>query len=208
MQLLAAGLVAAVAGLAVWRTGPQATLPPPPSADWHSATAGGTDGGGGGGLLASLAGLSLSYALPIVGLLNGLLTSTAETEQEMVAVERVQQYLALPQQHDTLPPLPPPPPPPPPSSGPESSPADTGPTVTRATSQQQQEQEQGRQEHMVVELRGVVVRYRPGLPAALRGVWLGVAAGRHVCVVGRTGAGKSSLVAALMRLVEVEAGAI
>lgn len=36
------------------------------------------------GLAASLAGLSLAYALPIVGLLNGLLTSSAETEQVCV----------------------------------------------------------------------------------------------------------------------------
>lgn len=37
-------------------------------------------------------GLSLSYALPITGLLNGLLTSTAEAEQEMVAVERMLEF--------------------------------------------------------------------------------------------------------------------
>ena len=40
-------------------------------------------------------GLSLSYALPLTGLLNGLLTSSAETEQEMVAVERVLEYSSL-----------------------------------------------------------------------------------------------------------------
>lgn len=37
-------------------------------------------------------GLSLSYALPITGLLSGLLTSSAETEQEMVAVERIAEF--------------------------------------------------------------------------------------------------------------------
>ena len=40
-------------------------------------------------------GLSLSYALPITGLLSGLLTSSAETEQEMVAVERIAEYRSL-----------------------------------------------------------------------------------------------------------------
>jgi ABC-type multidrug transport system fused ATPase/permease subunit len=39
-----------------------------------------------------LVGLSLSYALAITGLLNSLLTSFAETEQEMVAVERILEY--------------------------------------------------------------------------------------------------------------------
>ena len=43
-------------------------------------------------------GLSLSYALPITGLLNGLLTSTAETEQEMVAVERMLEFSRIPPQ--------------------------------------------------------------------------------------------------------------
>ncbi len=40
-------------------------------------------------------GLSLSYALAITGLLNGLLTSFAETEQEMVAVERILEFSDL-----------------------------------------------------------------------------------------------------------------
>lgn len=44
---------------------------------------------------AGAVGLSLSYALPLTGLLNGLLTSSAETEQEMVAVERVLEYSSV-----------------------------------------------------------------------------------------------------------------
>ena len=40
-------------------------------------------------------GLSLSYALPITGLLNGLLNTSAETEQEMVAVERIAEFCDL-----------------------------------------------------------------------------------------------------------------
>lgn len=40
-------------------------------------------------------GLSLSYALPLTGLLNGLLTSSSETEQEMVSVERILEYSGI-----------------------------------------------------------------------------------------------------------------
>lgn len=47
---------------------------------------------------AGLVGLSLSYALPITGLLNGLLTSAAETEQEMVSVERMLEFSHIPPQ--------------------------------------------------------------------------------------------------------------
>ena len=43
---------------------------------------------------AGLVGLSLSYALPIVGNLSGLLGSYTETEKEMVSVERVLEYTA------------------------------------------------------------------------------------------------------------------
>jgi len=41
---------------------------------------------------------------------------------------------------------------------------------------------------------------------ALSGTSCGVAAGERVAVVGRTGAGKSSLIAALLRLVNIESG--
>mmetsp|Transcript_43969 Transcript_43969/g.139396 ORF Transcript_43969/g.139396 Transcript_43969/m.139396 type:complete len:922 (+) Transcript_43969:62-2827(+) len=59
-----------------------------------------------------------------------------------------------------------------------------------------------------LQFRGVSMRYRPGLPLALRGLTLDVAAGTKVGLVGRTGSGKSSLLAAALRLVELEAGAI
>jgi ABC-type multidrug transport system fused ATPase/permease subunit len=55
-------------------------------------------------------------------------------------------------------------------------------------------------------LRGVRLRYAQHLPWVLNGVDLELSPGEVVCVVGRTGAGKSSLVAAITRLVEVEGG--
>lgn len=42
-----------------------------------------------------LLGLVLAYALPITSMLNGVLTSSAETEQDMVAVERVVEYMTV-----------------------------------------------------------------------------------------------------------------
>lgn len=66
-----------------------------------------------------------------------------------------------------------------------------------------------------IELRNVRMRYKrdgeaadagssAGLPFALRGVSLVVPSGSRLGVVGRTGAGKSSLIAALLRLSEPE----
>ncbi|PNG99437.1 ABC transporter C family member 2, partial [Tetrabaena socialis] len=59
-----------------------------------------------------------------------------------------------------------------------------------------------------VEFRDVFLRYRPGLPLVLRGVSFVAQARDKVGVVGRTGAGKSSLLGCLFRLVEVERGAV
>eukprot|EP00004_Rigifila_ramosa_P021254 TRINITY_DN5618_c0_g1_i1.p1 TRINITY_DN5618_c0_g1~~TRINITY_DN5618_c0_g1_i1.p1 ORF type:complete len:1399 (-),score=364.82 TRINITY_DN5618_c0_g1_i1:59-4255(-) len=55
---------------------------------------------------------------------------------------------------------------------------------------------------------GVQMRYRPDLPIILKGVTLEVRAGTSVGICGRTGAGKSSLVGALFRLVELCGGRI
>ena len=55
--------------------------------------------------------------------------------------------------------------------------------------------------HGTVELRDVSLRYRDGLPLALRGISATIRAREKVGVVGRTGSGKSSLLAAITQLV-------
>jgi len=54
----------------------------------------------------------------------------------------------------------------------------------------------------------VVLVYRPGLPPALSGVSFVIPGGSSVGVVGRTGAGKSSLVVPLFRLVDAHSGRV
>jgi len=54
----------------------------------------------------------------------------------------------------------------------------------------------------------VYMRYRKDLPYALKGLSLELPSGKRCGVVGRTGAGKSSLAVALFRLVEIESGQI
>jgi ABC-type multidrug transport system fused ATPase/permease subunit len=59
-----------------------------------------------------------------------------------------------------------------------------------------------------LEFDSVELRYRTSLPQALRKLTLSVPARSKVGLVGRTGAGKSSVMAALFRLFELEGGSI
>jgi len=52
------------------------------------------------------------------------------------------------------------------------------------------------------------LRYRPGLELALRDITCRIEGGSKVGIVGRTGAGKSSMTLALFRMVEAAGGVI
>jgi len=54
----------------------------------------------------------------------------------------------------------------------------------------------------------VQMRYRAGLPLVLKGLTMHVRGGERIGVVGRTGAGKSSIMSTLFRLVELSGGSI
>ncbi|KAK5109732.1 hypothetical protein LTR62_006572 [Meristemomyces frigidus] len=54
----------------------------------------------------------------------------------------------------------------------------------------------------------VEMRYRAGLPLVLKGLTMKVKGGERIGVVGRTGAGKSSIMSAVFRLVELSGGSI
>ncbi|KAG1785703.1 ABC transporter [Suillus plorans] len=53
-----------------------------------------------------------------------------------------------------------------------------------------------------------VMRYRPELPPVLRGLSMSLSPGEKIGVVGRTGAGKSSIMTAIYRMVELASGSI
>lgn len=121
-----------------------------------------------------MVGLALSYAAPIVSLLGSFLTSFTETEKEMVALERVLQYMDAPQEE----------------IGGSKSLHPDWPFEGKITFQ------------------NVTLKYLPSLPPALRDVDFTVAGGTHVGIIGRTGAGKSSILNALFRLTPLCGGCI
>ena len=57
-------------------------------------------------------------------------------------------------------------------------------------------------------VENLVLRYRPELPPVLRGVSFALATSQKLGIVGRTGSGKSSLVLALLRIVEPQSGRV
>ena len=63
-------------------------------------------------------------------------------------------------------------------------------------------------EHGEVVFNNVQMRYRQNLPLVLQGFDMHVRGGERIGVVGRTGAGKSSIMTTLFRLVELSGGSI
>jgi ABC-type multidrug transport system fused ATPase/permease subunit len=157
---------------------------------------------GSGSNYASIAGLSLNYAISVTGLLNWCVRSFAQLENAMNACERVLYYTdhipheapatsdALEKHADSLSPPPKP-----------DDPADFAVVASG-----------GKAIHTLAEwptkgsivLDNLVMRYREGTPVVLKGLTVSIGGGERIGVVGRTGSGKSSLLLCLLRIVEPE----
>ncbi|CAB3365957.1 Hypothetical predicted protein [Cloeon dipterum] len=123
-----------------------------------------------------LVGLAITYALTMTSLLNGVINTFTETEKEMIAVERTQQYIRRIEPEAEVPVL--------------NYPNYPWPS-------------QG-----VVRFRSVVFKHRTNVPQSLKGVTFETYPAEKIGIVGRTGAGKSSLFASIFRINELEYGEI
>ncbi|CAF3670190.1 unnamed protein product [Rotaria socialis] len=127
----------------------------------------------------ALVGLSLSYILSVTGLLNGLISSFTETEKEMIGVERVTAYI------DDLP----------------------------KEEEDNEEQfiilnEERQQKGATIEYRHATMKYSVDQKVALDNITFQIQSNEKIGIVGRTGSGKSSLLAVLFRLVNLSDGQI
>ncbi|CAB3976889.1 multidrug resistance-associated 4-like [Paramuricea clavata] len=117
-----------------------------------------------------LVGLSLLYTKRLTDMFQFCVRQTAEVENQMVSVERVQQYTQIESEAE-LEEL-------------TGKPADAWP------------------QHGEIIGETVVFRYHSSLPPVLKGIKFRIKPKEKIEIVGRTGAGKSSLISALFRLAE------
>uniref|UniRef100_A0A1I8BB22 ABC transporter domain-containing protein n=1 Tax=Meloidogyne hapla TaxID=6305 RepID=A0A1I8BB22_MELHA len=120
-----------------------------------------------------LIGLAITYALSLTNVLNALLTSFIETEKELVSVERICDYVdnVLMEEDDQLLSL--------------------------------QSQIDNEDDSLILPIVGhirfesVSLRYSPELPLAINDVSFRLEAGTRTAIIGRTGAGKSTILQVL-----------
>jgi len=122
---------------------------------------------------AGLVGVALSTVMSVTQGLNWLVRMKAQLEQDIVSVERIDQY-----SNDTTP---------------QEKPFEIPSTRPGADWPSSGE----------ISFQNVWMRYRPELDFVLKGLSFDIAGGEKIGVIGRTGAGKSSLFVTLLRLVEV-----
>ncbi|KAI0661576.1 ABC protein [Cubamyces menziesii] len=124
-------------------------------------------------------GLVLTYTTSLTQLCNMVTRQSAEVENYMSSVERIVQY----SRQDQIP---------------QEAPHEVSTNKPSPDWPARGE----------IEFKEVVMRYRPGLPFVLKGLSMHVNGGEKIGVVGRTGAGKSTLMLALFRIIELTSGSI
>lgn len=129
-------------------------------------------------LTSGLAGLSLTYALTFTDSALWLVTLYSSLEISMNSAERLREYLELEQEGGCLP-----------------------GQVLRAPPPQWPEKGE-------IKFHNLSVRYAPNLPCVIRNATFTVEPASRVGIVGRTGAGKSTIIMALFRFLSPESGCI
>ncbi|XP_044582482.1 multidrug resistance-associated protein 5-like isoform X2 [Cotesia glomerata] len=132
-----------------------------------------------GSIPPAMAGLALSFCGQMTGFLQYTIRLLSLTELKFISVERMGFYLKTLKSEDEF--------------------------TKESTSEKSYDNwpQKG-----AIEFKNVELRYRKNTPIILNGLSFNVVAGEKLGIVGRTSAGKSSLITALFRLVELSNGSI
>ena len=151
---------------------------------------------------ASVAGLSLTYAISVTGLLNWVVRCFAQMEAAMNATERVLFYTEeipheAPSNTDGLKSIMD-------ATGPSSGTINKGlsPSVFAVNLKGVENPDASWPSRGTIKLQNLRMRYRADTPLVIKGLDIDIDGGSRVGVVGRTGSGKSSLLLTLLRIVE------
>ncbi|CAF3484944.1 unnamed protein product [Rotaria sp. Silwood1] len=125
----------------------------------------------------SAAALSITYCITLTGLFQWAMRQSAEAENFMTSAERIHEYGQLvPEGHQNID-----------GNSILIQPADDWPS------------------HGIIDFKDYTFRYRPELDPVLKNLNLRIESKEKIGIIGRTGAGKSSLIQALFRLVDQSA---
>ncbi|GLE05595.1 hypothetical protein PINS_up014627 [Pythium insidiosum] len=138
-------------------------------------------------LSSAMAGLLLSYSQSITSLLNWIVRNNIDMENMMNSVERTDEYMAIDTEQDLV--------------------LDPGLRRLPCRSFLLRDRPSW-PEHGAIQLIDVEVKYHAGGDLVLRGVSVQIQGGEKVGICGRTGAGKSSMLLTLFRLVRCHRGRI
>ncbi|CAL5976982.1 Xenobiotic-transporting_ATPase / Multidrug resistance-associated protein [Hexamita inflata] len=127
--------------------------------------------------LAQYSGIIVSYGYSIQSLMVAVIEMITNTEQEMPAIERMLEYAQL-ENEETL----------------------NNEMIAKNSTCQKLENNIG------LDISNLIMKYRPELQPALKGVNIHINPKEHVAIVGRTGSGKSSLAITLFKLYQPEVG--
>ncbi|XP_034945132.1 multidrug resistance-associated protein 5-like isoform X1 [Chelonus insularis] len=126
----------------------------------------------------AMAGLALSFCGQMTGFLQYTIRVLSQTELKFIGVEKIGFYLRILKNEDDY-----------------TKPSSIVPNNNWPN-------------NGIIEFKNVSLKYQPTTPTILNDISFRVNSGEKLGIVGRTGSGKSSLIIALFRLVEISTGSI